>query len=388
MKKSNDFVILISFFLLILTGCRVVDKSLNQVHLEAPYTVSREAKELYNSLEFVSDLHCDALLWKRNLLKRNKAGSVDVPRMLEARMDLQAFTIVSKVPFVLKAKFEGNSSRTDMITALFMLQGRNPNTWNNLTNRAIAQCRTLQKVEEKSKGAFRIIRSSNDLERYMHDKVNNPNITSGLLGIEGLQVLQGDIKNVDVMYDNGVRMMAPVHFFDNELGGSAHGIERKGITPFGRDVIKRLEEKKIIVDVAHASPELLDDILSISTRPVVNSHTGVMGTQPSPRNLTDEQLMAIAQTGGLIGIAFFEEAVGGTDAASTARAIHYTVRLVGAEHVALGSDFDGSVSIHFDVTGLPLLVEEMLKLGMSEKEIRMVMGENVRRFLLENLPKE
>src|SRR5690606_9614838 len=99
--------------------------------------------------------------------------------------------------------------------------------------------------------------------------------------------LEGRLENIDRMYDAGFRIMGLTHFFDNEVGGSAHGLEKGGLTPFGRRVIGRLEEKKMLVDLAHASRALIDDVLNMAERPVLVSHTGVEGTCPGPRNLTD-----------------------------------------------------------------------------------------------------
>ena len=142
----------------------------------------------------------------------------------------------------------------------------------------------------------------------------------------------------------------------------------------------------MIVDLSHSSPRLIDDVLAISTRPIIVSHTGVKGTCDNVRNLSDKHLLGIAANGGLIGIAFFEPAVCGTDAAATAKAIKYTVDLIGIDHVALGSDFDGAFTMHFDVTGLPLLVEALLALDFNEEEIALIMGDNIKDFLLKNLP--
>ncbi|RLD83671.1 MAG: peptidase M19, partial [Bacteroidetes bacterium] len=172
----------------------------------------------------------------------------------------------------------------------------------------------------------------------------------------------------------------------NKLGGSAHGISGEGLTEFGLDVIKKMIELNMIIDIAHASPQIIDDILKTTDRPIISSHTGVKGTCDNVRNLSDKHLKAIANSGGLVGIAMFEQAVCGTDATATAKAIKYTSDLIGVDHVALGSDFDGSVTTPFDITGLPLIVEELLKLDFSEKEIKMIMGENVKLFLLNNLP--
>ena len=363
-----------------------LDEKFNTVTLSGPYSISAEAQELYNSLDFISDMHCDALLWKRNLLKENKQGSVDIPRMIVANITLQAFTIVTKAPK--NMNFDNNTGETDQITVPFILQRRPISSWFNLTSRALVQCKALHQFEKKSDGKFRVIESSIDLRNYLIEKRSNPKITAGFLGIEGMHALSGKLENVDKLYDAGVRMMAPLHFFDNKLGGSAHGVSKEGLTDFGKQVIKKMQERDMIVDVAHGSPKLLDDIFEISTKPVVSSHTGVQGTCETVRNLSDKHLKKIAESGGLISIAMFEHATCDSTVASSVKAIKYCIDLVGADYVALGSDFDGAIEIHTDVTGLPLYVEEMLKLEISEEDIRKVMGGNVKRFMLKNLPKE
>jgi membrane dipeptidase len=367
----------------------MVDKKFNTVNLAPPYTVSEKAQAIYNSLPFISDLHCDALLWDRNLAERHTYGHVDIPRMLAANMSLQAFTIVSKVPKSVITKnpkvenFKNNKADSDIITSIYLAQGRPIKSWFSLKQRALEQCKELYSFESES---FQVITSVATLKNFITAKKTNKNITAGYLGVEGMQILEGDLKNVDVMYDAGIRIMAPVHFFDNKLGGSAHGISKSGITEFGRQVIKKMEEKRMTIDLAHASPKLIDDVLSMATKPVLVSHTGVKGTCDNIRNLSDEHLKKIAANGGLIGIAFFAPAVCGTNAKATALAIKYTVDLIGINHVALGSDFDGAIAMHFDVAGLPLLVEELLALGFTEMEISKVMGTNMRDFLLRNFP--
>lgn len=361
----------------------IIDKKMNKNAQSPPYSVSAEAQQIFNSLDFIADLHCDALLWKRNLNKKHAHGHVDIPRLIEGNIGLQAFTIVSKVPFGIN--FHANDTDSDMLKLHSFAAGRAPSTWFNVTNRAIAQCNELKKFEKKSDGQFRILYSSEDMKKYLEEKKRNPQITAGFLGLEGLHSLGGDIKNLDVLYDAGVRMMAPVHFQDNEMGGSAHGETHAGLSDFGKQILAKISEKNIILDVAHSSPAMLDDIIRLYAKPIITSHTGVQGTCPSPRNLSDKHLKAIAQSGGLIGIALFEGAVCGADARATAKAMKYTVDLVGAEHVALGSDYDGAVTAPFDITGLNILVEAMLKEGLTPEHIRLIMGENVKRFWLKNL---
>ena len=181
-------------------------------------------------------------------------------------------------------------------------------------------------------------------------------------------------------------MMAPTHFFDTEIGGSAHGMTRGGLTPLGREWVKRMEAKKMVIDLAHASPATIDDVLKMAARPVVVSHTGVRGTCDNQRNLSDPQLAAISENGGVIGIGVWDTAVCGDDARAIAKAIQHAIQVAGFEHVALGSDFDGAVVAPFDATGLPQITQALLDLGMDEAAIEGVLGGNVRRLLKTLLP--
>jgi microsomal dipeptidase-like Zn-dependent dipeptidase len=147
-----------------------------------------------------------------------------------------------------------------------------------------------------------------------------------------------------------------------------------------------MEARHMIVDLAHASPKTIADVLAIATRPLVVSHTGVKGTCDNNRNLSDDQIRAVAAKGGLIGIGYWDTATCGSDASAIVKAMRYVSDRVGAEHVALGSDFDGAVTTPFDTTGLVEITDAMMEAGFSEKEIRMIMGENVMTFLRANLP--
>jgi len=128
---------------------------------------------------------------------------------------------------------------------------------------------------------------------------------------------------------------------------------------------------------------VIQDVVAMSSRPVVVSHTGVKGTCDNTRNLTDDQLRAIAATGGVIGIGYWEAAVCGRDAQAVARAIKHAISIVGADHVGLGSDFDGAVETPFDTSALVRVTDALLKEGLSESDIRKVMGESALRVLKE-----
>lgn len=348
-----------------------------------PRAPSERALALHETL-WVADLHADSLMWNRAPEARHSRGRVDVPRLLEGGVALQAFTIVSKVPWGMNVS--SNSGQSDMLTLLLVAQAWPPRTWTSLLERALYQCQRLHDSAAASGGAFRVIHSRAELERYEEERGANPRSSAGFLGVEGAQVLEGRLENVQRLFDAGVRMMAPSHFFDTEVGGSAHGEKKIGLTPFGRDVIREMERLGMLVDLAHASRRTIDDVLSIAKNPVVFSHTGVSGTCDSPRNIPDAVLDRTARNGGLVGIGFFEGATCGSDVGAIVRAIRYAVGRIGAEHVALGSDFDGFVRTPIDAAGLPALTGALLDSGLSEGQIRKIMGLNVRRVLERVLP--
>jgi microsomal dipeptidase-like Zn-dependent dipeptidase len=386
MKKALAYLVLV---FLILPGLfffalpTIVDWLVNKVLTSSYPAPSEKAVALHQKL-LVADLHCDALLWNRDLLERNSRGAVDVPRLLEGNFTLQAFTVVSKVPFGLN--LERNSARSDMITILAMAQRWPVATWGSLKKRALFQAQKLHDFAERSNGKLVLIKNKADLQNYLSRRQNDRSLTAGFLGSEGAQVLEGQLENLDELFDAGFRMMAPTHFFDTEIGGSAHGLEKGGLTELGRAWVKKMEGKKMIIDLAHASTKVIDDVLVLATRPLVVSHIGVKGTCDNTRNLSDDHLRRIAQTGGVIGIGFWDAAVCGTDTKAIARAMRYAANLAGVEHVSLGSDFDGAVRTPFDAAHIIQLTDALLAEGFSESEIAMIMGGNTLRVLQEVLP--
>ena len=387
MKKFLRYtlaIVLFLYFLATFIVSPILDKQMNLVEYSDPRQLGSEAKELYTSLEFIADLHCDALLWDRDLTKELDYAHLDFPRMQQANMSLQAFTIVTKSPK--GQNFKQNSADAfDKITMLNFVQGRLPDKWFSLYKRAVYQARALQDYQEKYSGKFQLVKSRQDLKNLIELKKKDPEVIGGFLGIEGAHCLEGNLENLQNLYYEGVRMLAPTHFFDNELGGSAHGISGAGLTDFGREVIHEMNRLGIIIDLAHVSPKMIDEILDLTNRPVLVSHTGVKGTKDSPRNISDQHINRIAASGGLIGIGFFRGAIKG-EIKHIVEAMKYVRDLVGIEHVALGSDFDGAATTPIDVTGLPFIVQELMNQGFSESEIRAIMGENVRRFLMGQLP--
>ncbi|MBX2971328.1 MAG: membrane dipeptidase [Cyclobacteriaceae bacterium] len=356
------------------------DKKMNSVVA----TASSTPVPSYEAIPFVADLHCDMLLWNRNFFGLHKHGHVDLPRMQQAKMALQVFTIVSKVPKGIN--IERNDDKTDQIALLSFAQMRPPSTWFSLKSRALHQCNQLHAFAKESDGAFRVVTNRRELNDFIKDRKSNNKVTAGMLGLEGAHCLEDDVENLQVFYDAGVRYIGLTHFFDNEWGGSAHGITKEGLTENGKKLVKAMEEMNMIIDLAHASTHVIDDVFSITKKPVIVSHTGVKGACNNQRNLSDKHLIEIGRRNGLVGIGLWETAVCGTGADATARSIRYVADKIGVDKVALGSDFDGAIKAHFDVTGLPLLVTALQKQGFNQKEVDQIMGGNIRDFMLRNLP--
>lgn len=365
-----------------LFAASMTERTLNPIIARPPYQVSERARKLHDTL-LVADMHADALLWNRDLNEDSPIAHVDVPKLIRGNVALQAFTVVTKTPRGMN--IERNTPDTDNIFWLDLAQRQPIENLFSLTKRALYQAKKLHDYADASGGKLTVIENKRDLAAYL-ERRKTERITAGWLGIEGAHALDGKLENVDVLYNAGFRMMSPSHFFDNDIGGSAHGVEKGGLTDLGKSVIKRMEEKKMLVDVAHASAKTIDDVLTMATRPVVVSHTGVKGTCDNQRNLSDDQLKRIAATGGVIGIGFWDTAVCGEDAAAIARAIKYAVGIVGADHVGLGSDFDGSVKAPFDTSGDALITDALINEGFSDDDIAKIMGGNVERLLMANLP--
>jgi microsomal dipeptidase-like Zn-dependent dipeptidase len=217
-------------------------------------------------------------------------------------------------------------------------------------------------------------------------RAEGADITGALLAIEGAHALESDPKNLERLFDAGYRMIGLTHFFDNDYAGSAHGVARDGLTELGRQTVREMERLGITLDLAHLAPKAVDEVLDLATRPVVFSHGGVRGTCDNQRNLSDAHVRRVAENGGVVGIGYWDWAVCGTRPEDIAKAIAYVVRLVGADHVGFGSDYDGGTTVGFDTSHLAVLTQAMLDEGLSESQVRRALGDNILRVLTANLP--
>ncbi|PZO87106.1 MAG: peptidase M19 [Sphingomonas sanxanigenens] len=363
----------------------VVERGMNKVTPRGLLTVSPRAAALHKSLQ-IADTHADTLLWSRNLLDHADRGQVDLPRLMAGNVALQVFSSVTKTPK--GQNYDANGADSDNITLLAVAQLQPPRTWGSLLQRSLWHAEKLRRAEAGSNGHLRIVRSATDLRRLLADRAKGRQVTGAMLSIEGLQDLEGRIDNLDTLYDAGFRMAGLAHFFDNELAGSMHGVAKGGLTPLGRQAVRAMEAKGMIVDIAHSSHAAVADILAMAKKPVVSSHGGVQATCKVNRNLTDEEIRGVARTGGVVGIGYWDGAVCDISPASIAKAIAHVRDLVGIAHVGLGSDYDGAVTTAFDSSQLAQITQALIDRGFTDDEIRAVMGGNTLRLLMQNLPQQ
>lgn len=361
----------------------IVEKGRNAVTPHAPYPVSDRATALHESL-IIGDLHADPLLWKRDLTKRGKRGQVDIPRLIEGNVAVQVFTAVTKSPA--GQNYDHNETDAfDNITLLAVGQMWPPRTWGSIYERAIYQAEKLHRFADRSGGRLRVIRSVEDLDAVLAAKSSGADVVGGLLGVEGAHPLEGDLAKLKGLEEAGYRLIALQHFFDNELGGTLHSNADNPLTPFGREVVQAVADRGMILDLAHSSQQVVRDVLAMTDIPLVLSHTGIHSHCETQRNIPDDLMRQIAETGGVIGVGYWADVICDHSPDGIASAVVAAINVVGEDHVALGSDFDGSVETALDTSELAALTDALLRAGLSEAQITKVMGANMVRVLRERL---
>ena len=355
-----------------------VEGAMNQIDGKPLIAVSDEAKALHKTLNIV-DLHSDTLMWNRDLNDRASRGHMDLPRLQEGNVALQLFSSVTKTPK--NQNYDGNGADSDNITLLTVAQLQPVKTWSSLAERSLYHAQKRDDAVAASNNAIKAVNTASQLEALLAARQKDRRPIGAMLTIEGLQNLEGKAANLDRLYDAGFRMAGLTHFFDNELAGSMHGLKKAGLTPFGRDIVRRMEAKGMIIDIAHLSHKGVAEVLAMATRPVVSSHGGVQATCKVNRNLTDDEVRGVAKTGGVIGIGYWDGALCDTSPRAAAKAMKHVRDLVGIQFVALGSDYDGATTVRFDTSQLVQVTQALMDEGFTAAEIRAVMGENALRVI-------
>jgi membrane dipeptidase len=216
------------------------------------------------------------------------------------------------------------------------------------------------------------------------------NKIAAVLAVEGGHVIENDITKLDTLYALGMRYLTITWNNSTDWAVSAQDGRSAtvGLSDFGKQVIRRLDTLGVIIDVSHVGIKTIDDILQTTKNPIIASHSGARKLYDHYRNLNDDQLIAIANSGGVIGVVFYHWFLSGSnrDISQVVDHIDYIKNLVGIDHVALGSDFDGISSMIIgleDVSMFPNLTLELLKKGYSRSDIEKILSGNIIRVFRE-----
>lgn len=385
MKK---FLPMLSTAVLILTGCEIT-----------PHNIHHRA--------FVADMHNDVIsraMLGDDVTVRSEVGHSDIFRLKEGGIDLTAFAVwINPYEYLPNGSFDRANDMIDF----------------------------LENLEREVPNRLSVIRSYQDiLENARKGKV------SALIGVEGGHAIENSLVKLEHLYKRGMRYLGITWNNSTDWATSAKdetenpdSLIYKGLSGFGAEVIRKCNELGVLVDVSHCGEATFRDIMEVTTKPVIASHSSVYSICPHFRNLKDDQLMAIKENGGVVFVNFysgyldstFEERAEKVEAkykdelntlneqfgeesdlaywlsveimkrdmqkiappvGAIVDHIDYISRLIGVDHVGLGSDFDGVSSLPrgiADCSKMPIITRKLLERGYSHREIRKILGGNFKR---------
>ena len=232
-------------------------------------------------------------------------------------------------------------------------------------------------------GKLSIVHKADDIER-----VTGEGGVAAVLAIENSDALEGSLNVLRILYEVGVRSIGLTH---NPRSLAADGVGEArtggGLTNFGVELIKEMNRLGILVDLAHISERGFWDALEVSRKPPIVSHGNCKALCNHRRNLSDDQIVGLADKGGVICVTFVPAFVDEKKPTLERLLDHidHIVEIAGVDHVGVGSDFDGGGTLLKDATEMPKITAGLLKRGYSEREVRMVLGENLLKVISENL---
>jgi len=321
----------------------------------------------------------------RDFLKKNDEGHIDLQRAERGGFNGGLFAIF--VPALLPENNEPNAQEENPVNPS-VLKPVDFSYARALTQKGIE---SLFNLESSSRSKLRVIRDIRGLENTLKEKA-----IAAVMHFEGAETIDPKLKNLEGYYNAGLRSLGLVWSRPNAFG---YGVDftpntspdqGPGLTAAGRALVKACNQLGILVDVSHLNEKGFWDVEKISSAPLVASHSSVYRLSPSPRNLLDKQLVAIASSGGLVGINF---AVGflrpdnkrdpNTPLSDLVHHFTYVAERFGVEHVALGSDFDGATIPKElgDVSGLPKLISALRESGFNEEDLARIAYKNWLRIL-------
>ena len=378
---------------------------------QAPKTVEEKARELHARILTV-DTHCDTAFsllrkdWKigdRHDPAQRASGKIDLPRMKEGGLDAEFF-------------------------AAFVGQGPlNPEAYAKAKDSAL---RAVAAVHQMTQDYASVIGLANDPAGARRLKKDGK--LTAFIGLENGYPIGRDLANVKLFYDNDVRYITLCHSSDNDICDSAtdrRNPEDKGLSDFGREVVAECNRLGMIIDMSHASVKSFTDVIAASKAPIICSHSSARAVCDNPRNLTDDQLRALAKNGGVVQICFLgayvktppvipereiavkameakygplrdlkdeslrQQAMAERDAINQKYPqaqptvkdlvdhIDHVKKVVGVDYVGIGTDFDGGGGIEGcnDVSGMIHVTEELIRRGYNDREIEKIWGGNFLR---------
>lgn len=348
-----------------------------------PAPVPADALALHRDCLLV-DLHVDTFLWVRllgyDIGRRHEnrlpsaafAWQVDLPRLQAGGVGAVGFGIV----------VSPRRTHTELLLPLKLLAwyDRQPGM-----DGVLATLDLMHDAAHHYAGQFTLARSGSELRA-----ARAAGKIAGLPCLEGSHGIEGSLEHVRTAYARGLRAIGLVHFQATEAGYpmTVAAFDGHGLTEFGRALIAEMERLKMIVDLAHLNDAGVSDALATMKRPFMVSHTACRALFPHRRNLTDEQIRAIADRGGVIGMMLESSVIAAHGAALEGVLNHFdhAIKVGGEDVVAIGSDYDGFITPPVgleDASTMPHLTAGLLARGHRPNTVRKVLGENALRVLTE-----
>ena len=332
------------------------------------------AKRIHRS-SYVIDSHCDTPMFfhypQVNIVENDKLW-----------VDSADFGEKDEQPLLYEIKVDACKMRQGRVDAVFMVAYIPQSTPADETYGKAD--RLLNTIITQAKGSGNRISVATSYAELCNNKRNG--IPTVFLGIENGCVLAGNLDNIEYFYRLGVRYITLCHNGDNLLCDSAmQSLDtHNGLSEFGRQVVLKMNAVGMMVDVSHVGEKSFWDAVALSTKPIIASHSCCKALRNHPRNLTDEQIRAIARSGGVVQICLYKHFLADTDVATVAdavRHIKHVVELVGVDYVGIGSDFDGGGEIAGATSENQLIniTKALIKEGFDDDEISKILGGNLLR---------
>jgi membrane dipeptidase len=260
--------------------------------------------------------------------------------------------------------------------------------------RAFQMIDTLKKQVERHPDALEMAYSADQIRQ-----IAQKGKIAALMGIEGGHAIEDSLQILRKFHEAGVRYMTLTHSNTNNWADSSGDAKRhNGLTEFGREVVREMNRLGMMVDISHVSDKTFYDVIEVARAPVIASHSSARAIYNHPRNMTDDMLRAVAKNGGVVMVNFFDQFLDPRKAESKKRTvpplrtplsvlidhIDHIAKVAGIDHVGLGSDFDGGITLPEgleDISKLPNITFELVERGYSDADIKKILGENILRVM-------